>query len=185
MYFGVSSFVRPFHLCALAAALAVCGAAAAHAQSQNDIMLPPVQAPAVDPQALSLARALVAKTEPDGITGMPWTGMPMGMFMQQWHITPREHAQVIFHEALIPVLQKHAAEFREIEAKTYATDLGLNDLKAINAFYDSPAGLATLRMHEKQMKLNMAGLQQLLQTLKPEMQTKVDDALKTHGWTKG
>ena len=176
--------MRPFHLYALAA-LAVCGAAAARAQSQDDIMLPHVQAPAADPQALSLARALVAKTEPDDITAMPWTGMPMGMFMQQWHITPHDHAQVIFHEALVPVLQKHVAEFREIEAKTYAENLSVDDLKAINAFYDSPAGLATLRMHENLLKLNMAGLQQLLQTMKPEMQTKVDDALKTHGWTKG
>ena len=147
-------------------------------------MLPAVQAPAPDPQALSLARALVAKTETGGVTSLPWLGPPMGMFMQQWHITPRDHAQIIFREALVPVLQKHEAEFRDIEARTLAADMSVDDLKAVNAFYDSPAGLAMLRMHEPLLKLNLAAFQQLLEKLKPEMQPKVDDALKSHGWIK-
>ena len=148
-------------------------------------MLPKVAAPAPDAQALSLARRIVASTESDDISALPWIGLPMGMFMQQWHITPRDHARIIFSEALTPVLQKHIAEFHEIEAVTLSTDLSVDDLKAVSAFYDSPAGLALLRMHAPLLKLNMAGLQQLLQTLKPEMQSKVDEALKAHGWTKG
>ena len=145
-------------------------------------MLPQISAAAPDPQALSLARKIVARTESADIAASPWLGMPMGMFMQQWHITPREHARVVFAEALQPVLRKHMAEFQEIEARTLSTDLSLADLKAIDAFYDSPAGLAMLRMHAPLLKLNMAALQQLLQTLKPELQPKITESLAAPGW---
>jgi hypothetical protein len=35
------------------------------------------------------------------------------------------------------------------------------------------------------VKLNSAAVEQLLQTLKPEIQTRVDETLKAHGWSKG
>jgi hypothetical protein len=165
-------------------ALALCSSAA-RAQSQSDIMLPQVEAPAPDAAALRLARALVDKTASNDVTSLPWLGMPAGMFMRQLHITPREHARIVFREALLPVLQKHLAEFHEIEAETYAAAMSVDDLKAANAFYDSPAGLALLRMHDPLVKLNSAAVEQLLQTLKPEIQTRVDETLKAHGWSKG
>ena len=148
-------------------------------------MLPQVEAPAPDAAALRLAHALVEKTASNDVTAMPWLGLPMGMFMRQMHIMPREHARIVFREALVPVLQKHMAELHDIEAETYATEMSVDDLKAINAFYDSPAGLALVRMHDPLLKLNMAGINQLLQTLKPEIQTRVDETLKSHGWSKG
>ncbi len=175
-WFAFAAFAVP--------ALAFCPSAA-RAQSQSDIMLPQAEAPAPDAATLGLARALVGKTESNDVTTLPWLGLPMGMFMRQLHIVPREHARIVFREALVPVLQKHVAELHEIEAQSYASAMSADDLKAVNAFYDSPAGLALLRMHDPLLKLNMAGVEQLLQTLKPEIQTRVDETLKAHGWSKG
>ena len=173
--------------CGAAAGLLLLGAAQGRAQAQADITLPTIAADEAQPgaAAMSLARALVAKIDTGEITAVPGLGMAMAQFMPDLHITPREHVRTVFAEAVVPVLRKHAATFREIEARSYARDMSLDDLKAINAFYDSPAGLALLRMHAGLLKLNMAGLQQLLQTLKPEIASKVDEDLKARGWTKG
>ncbi len=157
------------------------GLAQARAQSPGNVTQPPPPSA----QALGLARALVGKTEQADVTTLPWLGMPMGAFMQHLHISPHEHGRIIFREALLPVLQKHAADFAEIEAQTYAADMSLDDLKAVNAFYDSPAGLALLRMHAPLLKMNEVAIAQLLKTLKPEIENKVDGVMKAHGWKVG
>jgi hypothetical protein len=170
--------------CLPAAVLAACLACHTPAMAQSAAALAvDVNATPPSPQALGLARTLAAETSTGDVATLGWLSMPLGRLMHKMGTLTAEQSRAVMQDAVIPVLRAHAAELAEIEARTYAAVLSLDDLKAATAFYATPAGKSLIRMHAPLLQANLVAVTQLLENLKPEMQPKVRDALQAHGWT--
>jgi hypothetical protein len=137
------------------------------------------------PAALALARTLVAKGSSDDIAALSCLYGPMA---RVWHLAnflDPDRSMIMVREAMLPVLQKHKAEIDAFQAETYASILTMDDMKAAIAFYDTPAGRDYVRSWGPVLKLNKAGLDKLIATLKPEIDSEAKIVMKKHGWSKG
>lgn len=178
--YAVISYVRRIILAVLLAG------AVTPALAQNpDAFAADPDAHPPSPEALALARQLVAETDTGDIATLGWLSLPMGRLMHDLAIVKPEQSKAIMHDAIIPVLTRHAAELRDIQAKTFAAVLTMDDLKGAVAFYATPAGKALVAIHGPLLQLNLAGVTAWLETLKPEIQAKLDEVQKAHGWGKG
>ncbi len=133
-------------------------------------------------EALSLARALTEKTGGGGLSTMNGLSPPIGGALKQLHVGP-VHAQAVMHEALFAVLEAHRDELTDIQVKSYATTLSIDDMKAAIAFYDSPAGKDLVKYRTKLAVANTMGVAELFEKLQPEFAAKTEEVLKAHGWT--
>jgi hypothetical protein len=61
----------------------------------------------------------------------------------------------------------------------------MDDMKAAIAFYDTKAGADYARSWQPVLKLNKAGIDKLIETLRPEIEAEAKVVMKKHGWTKG
>ncbi len=111
------------------------------------------------------------------------TGPMVGM-VQQMGIDKPDRAQAIVHEALMPILEEHVGGLIDRSAQAYAQVLSESDLKAIIAFYDTPAGQDLIKAQPMLAQLRITGLTQWMATLQPEMQAKMAEVVKRHGWDK-
>ena len=137
------------------------------------------------PEALALAQKLVAETDNGDIATQGWLSFPLGRLMRSLAIVEPEQSKAVMHEAVIPVLTQHRAELNEIQAKTFAAVLTLDDLKAAVAFYATPAGKALVSIHGPMLALKLPAVTAWLETLKPEITAKVTASQQAHGWAKG
>jgi len=101
--------------------------------------------------------------------------------MAEMGITDRRQFRAVVDSAFVPTLGDHADDLTGIQVKSYATLLSVDDLKAANAFYASAAGQDLIKLRYKVQQKNAAGLHELLETLKPEITKKTQDALAAHG----
>ncbi len=141
-------------------------------------------APNPSPETIALAQQLLMKMAGDPAATIRQLSGPMVGMMQQIGITDPDQARVIVQEALIPVLSDHFNDLIAIWAKAYASALSVDDMKAAIAFYDLPAGQDMLRAGPQLAQAKMVGLTQWMGTLQPEMQQRIEQALKAHGWSK-
>ena len=100
----------------------------------------PAQTSAPTPEAMSLARELVNRTNADRASTIQGLSGPMVGFLQQIGIRQPDRAQALVQEAVLPVLNEHFDEFLEIEAKSYASLLSVPDMTAALAFYAARLG---------------------------------------------
>jgi hypothetical protein len=144
-------------------------------------------APSAPPTAesLGLASTLVEKTGTGGVAATNGLALPLPRLMHEMGIEDPKHFGVIMHEDVMSVMNDHSDALTDIQAKSYAALLSVEDLKAAIAFYDSPAGKTLVRLRFKLLQTNMAQANTLMQTLKPEIEAKTQETLKAHGWTKG
>lgn len=143
------------------------------------------QPAAPSPEALKLARALVEKTSGDKDATLKSVAGPMVGMMQQMGIRQVDRAQAVVQEAVMPILTQHYDELVDIRAKTFASVLSVEDMKGIVAFYDTPAGQSLIRAQPAMAQSTVTGMTQWMTALQPEMQAKVQQVIKTHGWDKG
>lgn len=136
------------------------------------------------PQALALARTLVAKST-DDVAALSFIYPPAGHMLMRAKLLDPDRAMILIHEAIIPVLRKHKAEIDAFQAETYASFLTMDDMKAAIAFYDTKAGADYARSWQPVLKLNKAGIDKLIETLRPEIEAEAKVVMKKHGWTKG
>ncbi len=143
------------------------------------------QTPAPAPEALSLARELLARTTPDRASTIQGLSGPMVGLMQQIGVRQPDRAQALVQEAVLPLLDKHFDEFLEIQAKSYASLLSVADMTAALAFYATPAGQDLIHAQPKLAQLQLTGVTQWIAGLQPELQAKVQQMVTEHGWDKG
>ena len=105
--------------------------------------------------------------------------------MQQIGVRQPDRAQAMVQEAVLPLLSEHFDEFLEIQAKSYASLLSVADMTAALAFYATPAGQDLIHAQPQLAKLQVTGMTQWIASLQPELQTKVQQMIKEHGWDKG
>jgi hypothetical protein len=144
---------------------------------------PAVAAP--DPATLKAAREVVAQMQGDRTALLSAIAAPMIGMMQQIGIKQQDQAQVLVQEVVMPTLTAHYDELLDIQARSFASALGKDDLQAIATFYASPAGKRLVVAQPQLAQAQMAGTQQWMQSVMPEMQGKLTKAIQAHGWTAG
>ena len=137
------------------------------------------------PEALALARDLVVKTSGDRDATLQSIGGPMAGMMQQIGISQPDRAKALVQEAVMPILTTHYDDLLAIKAKSFAAVLSVEDMKAIGAFYGTPAGQSLIRAQPQLAQATLTGMTQWVTALQPEMQTKIQQVVKSHGWDKG
>jgi len=168
----------------IAAALVVAFAAPGFAQLAVENDAAKLAAPP-SPEAVSLARTLVDKSSDGDVAALNFLGPPMvGLLTELGFVRPEQFKTVV-DEVIIPVLKQHQPELNEIQAQSYAALLSVDDMKGAIAFYDSAAGRDLVRIHAPRLAMNLAGVSQLLETLKPQIEARANETLKAHGWSKG
>lgn len=145
----------------------------------------PVFAQTATPEALELAKQLVAKIEPNPQQTIAQLGGSMVGMMQQMGIKDPEQAKVIVQEALMPMLSEHIDGLIDRSAAAYAETMSVEDLKAIIAFYDTKAGQDLIKAQPLLAQRRVQGMTAWMGELQPEMQTKIAAVIKQHGWDQG
>ena len=143
----------------------------------------PTAAP--DAATLKVARDVVAQMQGDRATVLASMGAPMVGMMQQMGIKEADKAQVLVQEVVMPVLTAHYDELLDIQARGYASVLNRDDLQAVGAFYATPAGRRLAAAQPQLAQAQMTGMQQWMQSVMPDMQGKIVQAIQTHGWAPG
>jgi hypothetical protein len=144
----------------------------------------PALAQTASPEALGLAKQLTAKIEPNPQQTINQLGGSMVGMMQQMGIKDPEHAQVIVHEALVPMLSEHIGGLIDRSAEAYAETVSVEDLKAIIAFYETKAGQDLIKAQPLLAQRRIQGITAWMGEMQPEMQTKIAAVIKQHGWDK-
>jgi hypothetical protein len=144
-------------------------------------------APAVtpDPALLKVARETVTQMQGDRAATLSAMAAPMVGMMQQIGIKEPDKAQVLVQEVVMPTMVAHYDELLDIQARGFATILGKDDLQAISTFYATPAGKRLAAAQPQLAQIQLAGLQQWMQAVGPEMQGKIVKAVQAHGWATG
>ncbi len=158
-------------------ALAILGACAPATRAQT--------AAAPGPEALSLARALVAKSDAGGQAAMSGLVMPPPAYIAELGVTAPQQAQAVAREAIMPTLGDHQAELTEIQIRSYANLLSVAEMKAAIAFYDSSAGETFVQTRYQHIATNMAAAVALINKLRPEIEAQAQAAARAHGWPPG
>ncbi|GJE62717.1 DUF2059 domain-containing protein [Methylobacterium trifolii] len=141
--------------------------------------------PAPDAATLKIAREVVMQMQGDRTAVLNTMGAPMVGLMQQMGVKEPDRAQVLVQEVVIPVLTAHYDELLDIQARGYASVLGKEDLQAVGAFYASPAGRRLAVAQPQLAQAQMSGMSQWMQSVMPDMQGKIVQAIKAHGWGPG
>ncbi len=139
----------------------------------------------LDPGTLDLAKQLVGKTAGEKEQVLTGMSTPMIGFMQQMGVRDPTKARELVDEAIMPLLREHYDELVEIQARSYAEALSVDDLKATLAFYDTKAGQDLIKAQPVLAQTRVTGMTQWMGTLQPEMQARVAKTAKAHGWTNG
>lgn len=146
---------------------------------------PPAAAGMPDAAAMKAAREVVAKMQGDRATVLASMSGPMVGLVQQMGIREPDRAQVLVQEVLLPVMTAHYDDLLDVQARSFATVLSGPDLQSVSAFYDTPAGRSLAKAQPQLAQAQLTGMTQWMGALVPEIQTKLAQAVKTHGWDKG
>lgn len=138
-----------------------------------------------DPATLKVARETVAQMQGDRAATLGSMAAPMVGMMQQIGIKEPDRAQVLVQEVVMPTLSAHYDELLDVQARGYASALGKDDLQAISAFYATPAGKHLVAAQPQLAQAQLAGMQQWMGSVMPEIQGKLTKAIQVHGWTPG
>ncbi|KQP29839.1 hypothetical protein ASF49_14220 [Methylobacterium sp. Leaf104] len=136
-----------------------------------------------DPATLKAAREVVMQMQGDRTALLSAIAAPMVGMMQQIGIKQQDQAQVLVQEVVMPTLTAHYDELLDIQARSFASVLGKDDLQAIATFYATPAGKRLVTAQPQLAQAQLAGTQQWMQSVMPEMQGKLAKAIQAHGWT--
>lgn len=151
------------------------------AEAQAPQEAPP---PAPSAEALSLAHTMIKALGQDGPATMNGMMLPISDILKQIGVSGPEQGKAVYREAIMPVLMNHPDVFSDIQAQSYATVLSVDDMKAIIAFYQTPAGKDLVRARSRVFQADSAAVANYLPSLMPEMQAKAAEVFKAHGWTR-
>ncbi|KQQ48936.1 hypothetical protein ASF58_05175 [Methylobacterium sp. Leaf125] len=144
---------------------------------------PATPAPVSDPTTLKAAREVVMQMQGDRNALLNAIAAPMVGMMQQIGVKQQDQAQALVQEVVMPTLSAHYDELLDIQARSFAAALGKDDLQAIAAFYATPAGKRLVTAQPQLAQAQLAGTQQWMQSVMPELQGKLAKAIQAHGWT--
>lgn len=109
---------------------------------------------------------------------------PMVPLVQQLGVREADKAQTLVQEVILPTLTENYDKLLDGQAKSYASVLSVPDLKALAAFYDTPAGRNVAAAQPRLAQAQLAATTSWMQGIAPELQAKLQQAIKAHGWAK-
>ncbi len=109
--------------------------------------------------------------------------VPLAGMVTQMGVSDPAKAQTLVNEAMMPVLNEHFDDLLTAQATSYAQALSEPDLRAIIAFYDSPAGKDLVAAQPTLAAARLTSLSHWIQGFQPEIVTKVQQVAQAHGWT--
>lgn len=133
---------------------------------------------------LAAAREVVTKMQPDRATLLASMAAPMVPLVQQMGVREADKAQVLVQEVILPTLTANYDKLLDSQARSYASVLSVADLKAVAAFYETPAGRTFVTAQPRLAQAQLASTTAWMQGIAPELQTKLQAAIKAHGWAK-
>ena len=149
----------------------------------------PPAAPKVDPQRLALARSVAEISQGDRDSVLAAMKGPMvaivDQSMRQHGVTAPDKAKILTEEVLMPTLAAHYGELLDIQALAFATVMSTEDLQAVAAFYATPAGRHFIEARPQLTQAALVGLRQWIAALTPELQAKIVESARAHGWVPG
>lgn len=149
----------------------------------------PPAAPMVDPARLALAREVITRGQGDRDATLAALKGPVAALvdqnLRQMGLVAPDKVQIMMDEVMMPILEAHYDEMLDMHALAYAAVFPTEDLRAIAAFYATPAGRRLVKAKPQLAQATLVGLRQWLATLMPEMQQKVAGTAKAHGWVPG
>lgn len=149
----------------------------------------PPAAPKVDPQHLTLARTVAEISQGNRDALLAAMRAPMvaivDQAMRQNGVTAPDKAKILTEEVLMPILAAHYGEFLDTQALTYGAVLSTEDLRAIAAFYATPAGRRFIEARPKLTEGTLIAARRWVDVLMPELQAKAVEAARAHGWVPG
>ncbi|GEP09101.1 DUF2059 domain-containing protein [Methylobacterium gnaphalii] len=137
---------------------------------------------AADPERLAAAKEVVAAAQGDRAAVMAAMKTPMIGMMQQMGIKEADRAQVMVDEVVLPTLASHYDDLLSVQALAFAAVLSKEDLKAVAAFYGTPAGKNMVKAQPQLSQAMLTGMQQWIGSLAPELREKIAKAAQAHGW---
>jgi hypothetical protein len=158
-------------------------AAAAPAAAMPTAKAPVAGVPTTE--ATDAARALVGASRTGGLGALSGLVLPFPKLLSEMGVQPGPRFPVAMRQAVLPVIFEHADDFTVVQVHSYSTLLSLPDMKAATAFYNSPAGQDIVRLRPLLIQREAGPAFKLIATLHPEIDTKVQQTLKAHGWSKG
>ncbi|WP_298961912.1 DUF2059 domain-containing protein [uncultured Methylobacterium sp.] len=173
------------HLASMAASAVLCTMIACGALAQGAVQPPAPSVVAPDAATLKAARDVVAAMQGDRTTTLNSMSGPMVGLMQQMGIKEPDRAQTLVQEVVVPMLTARYDDLLDMQARSFASVLGKDDLQAIGTFYASPAGRRLAAAQPQLAQAQMTGMTQWMGQMMPEMQAKLTQAIKTHGWGPG
>ncbi|PXW58560.1 DUF2059 domain-containing protein [Methylobacterium sp. B4] len=138
-----------------------------------------------DPERLAAAREVVAASQGDRAAVLAAMKAPMGGMMQQMGLKDPQRAQVMVDEVVMPTLSENYDDLLSIQALSFASVLTKEDLKAIAAFYATPAGKNLVKAQPLLSQAMLTGMQQWMGGLMPQIKDRIAKAAAAHGWTDG
>jgi hypothetical protein len=136
----------------------------------------------VDPERLAAAREVVTAAQGDRNAVLAAMKIPMVGMMQQMGLKEPDKAQIMVDEVVMPTLAAHFDELLSVQALAFAAVLSTEDLKAVAAFYSTPAGKNLVKAQPQMSQAMLTGMQQWLGALSPELKDKIAKAAQAHGW---
>jgi uncharacterized protein len=155
------------------------------AWAQGTAAAPSAPAATPDPATLKAARDVVAQMQGDRSTTLNAMSGPMVGMMQQMGVREQDRAQVLVQEVVLPMLTARYDDLLDIQARSFAGVLAKEDLQAIGAFYATPAGKRLAAAQPQLAQAQLTGMTQWMSQMMPEMQAKLTQAIKAHGWAPG
>jgi hypothetical protein len=137
---------------------------------------------AADPERLAAAKEVVAAAQGDRAAVLAAMKAPMVGMMQQMGIKEQDRAQVMVDEVVLPTLASHYDDLLSVQALAFAAVLSKEDLKAVAAFYATPAGRNMVKAQPQLSQAMLTGMQQWMGSLAPELREKIAKAAQAHGW---
>ena len=144
---------------------------------------PAVPQVSADPERLAAAREVVAAAQGDRAAVLAAMKAPMAAVMQQMGLTDPKKAQIMVDEVVLPTLSERYDDLLAIQALSFAAVLSKEDLKAVAAFYATPAGRNLVKAQPQLSQAMLTGMQQWMGTLMPQLKEKIEKAAATHGWS--
>jgi len=164
-------------------AVAVIAATFCAANADQPSARPGAPAGAPSAEALALARTLVEATSAGGMNTMSGLDLPVGNLRKELGATSPPQVKAVMTEAVFPTLFDHSDALTDLQVKSYATLLSIDDMKAIIAFYNTPAGKEMLRTRPAIAQTNVTRAFKLVDNLNPALRASVASTAKAHGWT--
>lgn len=150
---------------------------------------PPSALNKIEPARLALAREVLAGSQGGPDVMLAALKGPLGALLDQTlrqlgMVAPTE-AQIVTDEVLMPVLKARYDDLLNMQALAYAAVLPEDDLRAIAAFYATPAGRRLVKAQPQLAQASIVGTRQWMAALVPEMQRRLAETARAHGWLPG